>query len=84
MRNGQVKRALVVKQKRLEIKEQCFISQHVCLSSVTYNEMGQPSVQRGLHSPIRARLHLVLEHNRVSLQHKLPVSHKAPERVIGP
>lgn len=80
----QEERALVVKQERLEIKEQCFISQHVSLSSVTYNGRGQPLPQRGLSSPISPRLHLVLKHNRVSLQCEPPVNRKAPERVIRP
>lgn len=77
-------RALVVKQERLEIKVQCFISQRVCLSSVTYNGRGQPLAQRGLSSPISPRLHMVLKHNRVSLQCEPPVNRKAPERVIRP
>lgn len=64
----QEERALVVKQERLEIKEQCFISRRVCLSSVTSNGRGQPWAQRGLSSPISPRLHLVLKHKRVSLQ----------------
>lgn len=34
--------------------------------------------------PISPRLHLVLKHNHVSLQHELLVNHKAPERVIRP
>lgn len=88
MREGKEKRqeerALVVKQERLEIKEQCFISRRVCLSSVTYNGRGQPWAQRGLSFPISPRLHLVLKHNRVSLQCEQPVNHKAPERVIRP
>lgn len=78
----QKERPSVVKQEKLEIKEQCFISQRVCLSSVTYNGRGQPPAQRGPSSPISPRLHLLLKHNRVSLQCEPPVSHKAPERVI--
>lgn len=64
----QEKRARAVKQERLEIKEQCFIYQRVCLSSVTYNGRGRPSAHRGLYSPISRRLHLVLKQNRVRLQ----------------
>lgn len=66
-----------MKEERLEIKEQCFISECVCLGSVTYNGRGQPSA-------ISPWLHLVLKHNRVSLQCEPPVNHKAPERVIRP
>ena len=73
-----------MKQERLEMKEQCFISWHVCLSSVTYNGLGQPSAQRRLCSPISPRLHLVLKHDRVGLTSKSPVNHKAPERVVRP
>ena len=80
----QKERALVVKQERLEMKEQCFISLRVSLSSVTYNGRGQPSGQRGPSSPMSPQLHLVLKHNRVSLQCEPPVSHTAPERVIRP
>lgn len=80
----QQERALAVKQERLEIKEQCFISQQVCLSYVTYNGRGQPSAQRGLSSPISHRLRLVLKHNCVSLQREPTVNHRAPEKVIRP